>query len=175
MRPSQGRDGGSIPLTRSNRFAIIRSCLFSSVYAILTANMKLVLTTLLILGLLGIAVFGVFAMNHGSGYGHNGCIAATLQGADCPKGENALSFLTFHLGAFQSFSTAIFGQTILSLFLLVASLLLLARIVLSTLYITPEPSDLHSRFRHFLELPASSFQKRIIRWLALHENSPAFL
>ena len=137
--------------------------------------MKLVLTTLLIFGLLGIAVFGVFAMNHGSGYGHNGCIAATLQGVDCPKGENTLSFLTFHLGVFQSFSTAVFGQTILSFLLLGVPLLLLARIVISTLYIAPGSPGPHSRLRYFLRLSPSSFQKRILRWLALHENSPAFL
>ena len=137
--------------------------------------MRLVLTTLLIFGLLGIAVFGAFAMNHGSGYGHNGCIAATLHGADCPRGENTLSFLIFHLGAFQSFSIAVFGQTILSFFSLLAALLLLARIVISASYTTSESPGLHSRFRHFLKMPVSSFQERIIRWLALHENSPAFL
>ncbi|MBI2452762.1 MAG: hypothetical protein HYV55_00845 [Parcubacteria group bacterium] len=122
---------------------------------------------------MGIAVFGVFAMGHGAEYGHNGCIAKTASGQPCPKNDGSLQFLTFHLDAFKSFSTAVFGQNILSLFLFVASLLLLAGMAMGKLFAELISLDLHSRLRQFLQPSFIRLQPQIIHWLALHENSPA--
>ncbi len=137
--------------------------------------MKSALATLLIFSFMSIAVFGVFAMSHGTSHasGSRGCIGAMAQGTDCPKEESVLGFLAFHLNAFRSFSTAIFSQNILSLFLFVASLLLLAGTAMGRLFAESVSLDCHSRFRQFFEPPVTHLQPQIIRWLALHENSPA--
>jgi len=136
--------------------------------------MKVAFTILLIMGFLGIAVFGVFAMNHGAEHGHNGCIAATAQGTDCPKGENTLSFLSFHLDAFRSFSTAIFGENLANtLILLIALVLAVAFGVVASINLAPSTLAINYYRRQFLESYSSPFRRKLTRWLAFHENSPA--
>lgn len=136
--------------------------------------MKLALTSFLIIGFIGIAVFGVFAMNHGSGHSHNGCIAATVQGTDCPKEENSLSFLNFHLDAFRSFSTATFGEYLASaLLLLIALVLTVAVGIIGIIHSAPPVLATNYRRRQFLESHSFPFQRELTHWLALHENSPA--
>lgn len=136
--------------------------------------MKVALTTFLITGFIGIAVFGVFAMDHGSDQGHSGCIAATAQGADCPKEENSLSFLNFHLDAFRSFSMATFGENLASAFLLLIALVLIAAFGVIA-GISPARSALATNYRRrqFLESHSFPSQRELTHWLALHENSPA--
>ena len=134
--------------------------------------MKASVVAFLILSVVGIALFGVFAMGHGAEQGHSGCIAATAQGGDCPKEASVLSFIAFHLGALRSFSTAIFSQSILFLFLVVVSLLSL--IAIGRAYARIDSPGLFL-LKQSLESSASPLQQRIIRWLALHENSPAIL
>ncbi len=137
--------------------------------------MKLALTIFLITGFIGIAVFGVFAMNHGSEHGHNGCIAATAKGVDCPKEEGAISFLNFHLDAFRSFSTATFGDNIAgALLLLIALILAVAGGVVASIHTAPPALAVNYHRRQFLESYSFPFQREFTHWLALHENSPAF-
>ena len=154
----QAEARGSIPLARSIGYN--------------TIVMKSAGATLLIFSFLSIAVFGVSAMGHGAEQSHNGCIAATASGQPCPKNDSSLQFLTFHLNAFLSFSTAVFGQNILSLFLFVASLLL-AGMAMGKLFAELDSLDLHSRPRQFLQPSFIHLQPQLIHWLALHENSPA--
>lgn len=170
----QAEARGSIPLARSiskgsSTFAFSLRCGYNKII------MKSAAATLLIFSFISIAVFGVFAMSHGAGHnsGSNYCIGAMAQGTDCPKEENALVFLAFHLNTFRSFSTAVFGQNILSLFLLAASLLLLAGIAIGKLSTKLVSLDLHSGLGQFFEPPLIHLQPQIIHWLALHENSPA--
>ncbi len=128
--------------------------------------MRVSFTTFLLLGFISIAVFGFAAMNHDSGYGHNGCIATIAQGTDCPKQESTLAFLTFHTGAFKGFSTAVFA--VLTLFL----------ISLAALAFFPDPIFQEPNFSHyFFALRLSSFasSENLISWLSLHENSPTVL
>lgn len=136
--------------------------------------MKSAFTTLLIFSFLGIAVFGIFAMNHGSGHSHSGCIAATAQGTDCPKEENTIPFLTFHLDAFRSFSTATFGDNLASAFLLLIALVLIAALgVIAGISPARPALAMNYRRRQFLESHSFPFQRELTHWLALHENSPA--
>lgn len=135
-------------------------------------HMKFAISALLFTSFFGIAVFGVLAMNHESSHGYSGCIAATLQGSGCPDQANALEFLSFHLAAFRSFSAAVFGQSILLLFLSAVSLLSL--IVIGKTYAGLGFGPV-SQFRWCPEQSASSLEPHIISWLALHENSPAIL
>lgn len=138
--------------------------------------MKTALTIFLITGFLGIAVFGVFAMNHGAGHSHSGCIAATAQGTDCPKEENAFQFLAFHLDAFRSFSTATFGDNLAGALLLLIALILTITVgVITSIYLTPPALATNYHRRQFLESYSFPFQRELTHWLALHENSPATL
>ena len=116
---------------------------------------------LTVVGFFGIAVFGVFAMNHG----HNeaGCIAASAQGATCPGTEDALSFIAFHAGAFKNFSTATFATVIL----LAITVLLSAT---GSLTIVPQYSG-----KQQLSFVVPLLKQRLTYWLSLHENSPSLI
>lgn len=136
--------------------------------------MKAAFTIFLITGFLGIAVFGAFAVNHGADHGHSGCIAATAQGTDCPKEENTLSFLNFHLNAFRSFSMATFGENFANVLILLIALVSAVAfgIIVSINPATPALATNYHR-RQFLESYSFPFQREFTYWLALHENSPA--
>lgn len=137
--------------------------------------MKIALTTCLIAGFVGIAVFGIFVMNHNSGHSLNGCIAATANRTDCPKEGNPFSFLVFHLNVFRSFSTAAFGENLVRMLLLLigAALTIAVGAIASISAATAFAADYHRR--RFLESYSFPFQRELAHWLALHENSPAAL
>lgn len=136
--------------------------------------MKFAITTFLIFCLIGIAIFGVFTMNHSSGHSHNGCVAATSQGVDCSKETDALSFINFHLDAFRSFSTAIFGDNLANaLFLLIVLMLPITDGVIVNIRQTQPTLTTNYQRRRFLESYPFQFQRELTHWLALHENSPA--
>lgn len=138
-------------------------------------RMKLFFTILLISSFSAMAVFGAFAMNHGSDHGMSGgCVAATAKGVDCPETASPLNFLSFHLDAFQGFSRAIFSQDAVSSLALLVALTLLAvfSVVIDTAIKIPQLSFPHQS-RRFLE-SSHPLQKELVHWLALHENSPAF-
>ncbi|MEK9154816.1 MAG: hypothetical protein AAB596_02000 [Patescibacteria group bacterium] len=136
--------------------------------------MKIVLIIFLILSFVGIAVFGAFAMGHESG-AHNGCVAVTAQGIDCPKENGVFSFIAFHFDAFRSFSTAVFGENLLASFLTLvlviggASLGILLGNLVSLVF--PQLNFSYSRYRR-REFFNSLSKREFIYWLALHENSP---
>lgn len=137
--------------------------------------MKSIFISFIVLSFVGIAVFGVFMMNDGSDYNHNGCIAATAQKMTCPEATNAASFLSFHFDAFQSFTTAIFGKSAANALLLF--LLLLAALsgtIAQKLRLKSLAAAFAARLRLF-KLRDYSFEQRLYGWLALHEKSPAFI
>lgn len=138
--------------------------------------MKSALTTLLIFSFLIVAIFGTLVMGHSSDHSHGGCLAATVQGTDCPKEENSFAFLNFHLDAFRSFSTVIFSEKFVSAFVLLVALVLTAVLgVISTIGFTQSVLIMNYWRRQFLEAHSLPFQRELIHWLALHENSPATL
>ena len=132
--------------------------------------MKFTLTTFLLVGFIGIAVFGFLAINHGGSHGHSGCLAAVAKGTDCPYETGTAASVAFHLDTFKGFSTAVFGEnagsavTLLLLLLLSVGLGIGQRIYSRTL---PLPFFLVHR------LFAQPFQLQFAQWLALHENSPS--
>ena len=136
--------------------------------------MKFLLTILLISSFAGIAVFGVFGMNHGQAHDMepNNCIAATAKGMDCPKEAGPIDFAAFHIDAFRGFSLATFGESVMSALLLAfASLLFIGLAFFSShLFKLPQPAFYRHRFRDAFSPPQ---KQELIRWLALHENSPA--
>jgi len=129
----------------------------------------------LLVGFIAISVFGIFSMG-GSEHDHaDGCIAATAQSADCPKENNPLSYLAFHFDGFKSFSAVTVGEhslvTLITQILFIGGIgVILARSKLAA----PSPSRSYALRRNWQLFNVSS-KRAIIRWLALHENIPAFI
>lgn len=131
--------------------------------------MRRLLALLTIIGFSGIAVFGVFAMNHG--HGDIGCIAASAQGSSCPNTSNVLSFIAFHVNAFKTFSTATFGSQAIDALLIITALLSIA-VLLSTAGLAIVPASSNRRLSDFSVPP---LKQQFTRWLAFHENSPSLI
>ena len=130
--------------------------------------MKSLFIIFIIISFSGVALFGIFGMHTDMQSHGNDCIGAIVRGIDCPKENNFFKYLSFHLNAYKNFSLAILGDGLMTfLFLLLVFLagILLIRSLFSKLNFLPlfawqlEPLDLLTG-------------KKILRWLALHENSP---
>lgn len=137
--------------------------------------MKSLLTTTILLGFISVAVFGFAGVSHGALDAHDdGCIMATAKGVECPQAKSAADYLTFHLNAFKSFSTATFGETLaaslLTLFLLALGLPAVALIGSTVPALSP------AHIRHRWKTPFDfSKQRALLYWLALQEHSPTSL
>ncbi|MEK7208898.1 MAG: hypothetical protein AAB677_01415 [Patescibacteria group bacterium] len=127
-------------------------------------KMKSFITILLICGFVLAAVFSIFAMNHNLGHnaGAGGCFGALTQKADCPETLNPILFFDFHLNVFRSFSTAVFGQNVLLILWLMIFWFLPGGVALI----------FYRRLKINSSLVGVSPPSPLIRWLALHENSP---
>ena len=124
---------------------------------------------LLLISFVAIAVFG-FAMM-GPDDGHMGCIAAMAQGtAGCPT---AFDMVALHLNAFNMFSSAVFGQNVLSLVLALNIFLLLLLSALFGSRFIPLPLGGNFRTGYYFEPPRTTFSIRLNHWFSLHENSPS--
>ena len=135
--------------------------------------MKSTFISILLVSFVGIAVFGVFSMHLSAQSHDNGCIVSSIQRIGCPKQSDLVSYLTFHTDVFKGFSTAVFGKNFLTS--LLALVLLVVGVGSAFLF-----SDLSSRklspvyTRHRkCESFKSPPEQQLLRWLALHENSPA--
>ena len=134
--------------------------------------MKSSLTILLVSSFIGIAAFGFVGMHRGMQAHDGDCIAATVQGAGCPKQASPADYAAFHLDAFKIFSSAAFSENFLSVLLLAFTALFLIGLGFfrQFLFRPPQPILSRHKFRNTFSFP----QKReLARWLALHENSPA--
>lgn len=134
------------------------------------------LSVLLLIGFVGVAVFGVFNIHQGGMSDHNqtsgDCIAATTKGMDCPKEADPISFAVFHLDAFRDFSIVTLGEN--SLALISTLLLLVAGVFFGILKGKASPPQLnfaYSRYRLW-EFFRLRLKRRLLGYLALHENSP---
>ena len=134
--------------------------------------MKSLFTTMLLVGFLGVTVFGVFNMHTGMQNHDSNCVAATAQGVNCPKQGGLLEYLTFHLDAYKGFSLAAFGENTSGALSLVFVLLLFIGLAFSSsLHCRPTQFNVcRYRFKEFFSPPQ---KQELTRWLALHENSPA--
>lgn len=125
--------------------------------------------TFLLISFVGLAVFGAFGMLTGMQNHDGNCIAADAKGIDCPKQNSLLGYITFHLNAYKDFSLSILNTNFISLLLISLVLVLLAGLAFS-LFLRP------SQFAFYRNRTANfspSLKKRkLIKWLALHENSP---
>lgn len=126
---------------------------------------------LIIFGFLGVAVFGVLAMDHGR---IGGCLATIANGGFCPNVSNLLELISFYSGIFKSFSMAVLGQQALMAFLIILFMIegALGRVTL--IRQTNIFNNLCFLQNRFPERAALVYKKDFISWLALHENSPAY-
>ena len=108
-----------------------------------------------------------WAMNVGE---HGDCLAATAQRVGFCR-EDGAEFLNIHFNFFKNFSSAVFitGFALtLVLFLVILLINFLSRLFVRQLF----SGKGFLSFIEFLEYP---LRTKIIRWLALHENSPALI
>lgn len=137
--------------------------------------MKNLFIPLLIIGLLLFASFGLVMMNHMDDQGHAVCPFETVGTADCAQVQNPVVFATSHLNALSQF----FSATPISGFAGLISFLLL--LILASFVVLDKKSDLFGRRLLFLvkswlrEIFAPLSKILLVNWLALHENSPAFI
>src|SRR3989338_654112 len=138
--------------------------------------MKNLFVVFMILGFIGVAVFGFLAMGeHGPGHNFSGCIAALQGKADCSAFGGLVSFASFHLDAFKVFSSANFSA---------ATAAFLAFFIAALVFSTASASRLCD-LRVSKKTVASAvtysvgdgfytpLEQNLKNWCALHENSPA--
>ena len=119
---------------------------------------------------MAMAAFGTMAMGHGQII----CLASVIQASDCPDNFTSATYFGFYLKAFNTFFTAVFGNGLDGIFASFIVLLLLAGFVLSS----KRPRDFYNLvFKQNQNIPAEffvyPFNRNVIRWHAMHENSPS--
>lgn len=131
--------------------------------------MKRALAISLVLSIAVIALFGALAMEHASAHGHVGCLSAAAPAPACPASDAVAMFL-FHAGILKSLLLAVAGGYTA---LMLVSLLFVIALVFTRERAGPSPL---SRYLAplFLFGELSFSQAPLMRWLALHENSPSF-
>ena len=142
-------------------YFLVRAIDWAQVSIIIYSIMKLVIISLMISVFVGSAILGPVAMNHLGGHERGVCGTAKAQGL-----ESCFEFLS-------NFSaTMINGGS--SNFPILLSIILIITAVIRRSYKLAKINLILWRFK-FLELFSLSPKNRITRWLALFENSPAFV
>lgn len=130
--------------------------------------MKRIFAILLIASVAIIALFGALAMQHAGEHGHVGCLSAAAPVSACPA-NSAVAMFLFHAGILKSLLLAVVSGyvsfALLSLLVIIACVFIRNRTGHSPLSRYLAPLFLFDKFSH----SAAPF----MRWLALHENSPA--
>lgn len=135
-------------------------------------SMRWAYATILLFGFLLVSLFGFTAMGQMDGRAHDGCIASFLNGAACPQNASAnFNAVLFHANALKSFSMAVFGEHIMGTFFL--WLFFLYSVWRAVFFAAPLLFSQAAAGR-FQKLSPIPIRKELIRWLALHEESPAF-
>ncbi len=128
-------------------------------------TMKSLLAATIIIAVFFVAAFSLYLMHRMDEHGVN-CIAtvARAQGVLCPPGTSEFSLLSFHLGAFKNFSTAVLSA-------LTAAILALV-LIAATNFPTLVPEQAVLSFQKSADPQSASLHKKLIHWVALHEKSP---
>ena len=134
--------------------------------------MKALFIILLVISFISIAIFGVFSM-HPEMQSHNdNCVAATVQGTDCPKQNNLFDFVFFHFNAFKNFLTAISSNSVFSLLIFYSFIILIG---IKAFLRNSEPLRFNFARNELkrLEVFNPPSRHKFFYWLSLHENSPS--
>lgn len=134
------------------------------------------LTIILLIGFVGIALFGFIGMPHQmSEHLSSDCIASFVVNKSlCPDGNNAFSYAFYHIQAYQFFSNALIGSfaAILAVIALAFILTFVFREIGSRLVLKNQIFYLKKRLTEIADSLHSSF-RNFIRWLSILENSPS--
>lgn len=132
--------------------------------------MRYLLIALVFLNFVGAAVFGA-TLNH-SMTDHRSCAVSSLTGVPCPTSINEI--FSHHIAVLQIFSAPlplIFSGAAFLLFSLIA----LSFLLFGAWHFSFSKNKLARPRIKFLDSSSFVFQPELIRWLALHENSPSVL
>ncbi|MFH1162379.1 MAG: hypothetical protein V1696_03875 [Candidatus Jorgensenbacteria bacterium] len=111
-----------------------------------------------------VALFGTLIMVKEAG--HDGCLAARVNGATCPLTDQFFAYVNFHLNAAKTFSTG----TLATLAVLGAMLFLAA--IPAPVAAGPSPGYSPGYCRRLSQVSSiASFQK-FTHWFSLKENAP---
>lgn len=133
--------------------------------------MKIFVTSLLVISLVTVGVFGALLMTHEGGAHARevACLAAKLDNATCP--ESVVASVAHHISAVKSLTTAVL---IVNIFVLLAALLAVFFTSLAIIRILVHPGRL-SCILHppFINTQLPFRLEEIRRWLSLFVNSPS--
>lgn len=129
---------------------------------------------LFIIGLMLFSSFSLAIMDHMDGQNHAKCPFETAGTVDCTQVQNAIDFVVSHFGAVSGFfSAGIAGNSVN----LIALSLLLMLAVSAIFNKSNDPFRLRPVTLENLSREVFISPNKIIltHWLAMHENSPAFI
>ena len=132
---------------------------------------KFILTILLLLTVISLGSLGFFAMGHHAD--HDGCIAAVANNVGCAASVSGLQFVAFHLNAFKSFTLGLVNNILIATFFLFALVFAGIFVLFKNRYLELIQKNHFKIFRYSLELSIVFLEYKLIRWLAIHENSPS--
>jgi len=134
--------------------------------------MKHFLTLILLIGFVGISVFGFSVFSHGMSDSGSGCITSPIDGTPCPT--NIVAMTLQHVSALQTLTVSVIPSFFSWLSLFAFILLISFSIVFFYKNLLhPKSELLYQRFRD-LKLKSLYSHQKFISWLSLFENSPAF-
>ena len=137
--------------------------------------MRFLFITFFLASFVSMSIFGFLGMDHLGEQGHNngGCIASTVLNTDCLK-MNLLDSAIFHLNASKVFSTAVFNESALNIFLIIAVLFFFFWSKVKLIF-SPKLLQQNSLGHIPRDVSLKPRRQKIAHWLTLHENSPATL
>jgi hypothetical protein len=138
--------------------------------------MKKYLATILLIGFVGVAIFGFMWMPHQmSGHSGSDCIASLVVGKSlCPDGNNTFSYAFYHFKAYEFFSNAIIVSAV-AVLAIIAFAFILTFVLKNFDPLSISRNQIISLKKRLFEIIDSlcSSYKNLIRWLSLLENSPS--
>jgi len=137
--------------------------------------MKL-LATILLIGFVGVVIFGFMWMPHQmSGHSGSDCIASLVVGKSlCPDGNNSFSYAFYHFQAYEFFSNAIM-VSVAAVLAIIAFAFILTFVLKNFDPLSISGNQITYIKKRLFEISNSlhSNLKNFIRWLSILENSPS--
>ena len=131
---------------------------------------------ILLIGFVGVAIFGFVWMPHQmSGHSGSDCIASLVVGKSlCPDGNNTFSYAFYHFQAYEFFSNAII-VSVAAVLAIIAFAFILTSVLKNFDPLFVSRNQIIYLKKRLIEITDSlcSNLKNFIRWLSLLENSPS--
>ena len=138
--------------------------------------MKKYLATILLIGFVGVALFGLAWMPHQmSDHPGSDCLASFVVGKSlCPDGNNSFSYAFYHFQAYEFFSSAII-VSVAAVLAIIAFAFILTFALKNFDPLSVSRNQIIYIKKRLIEIADSlhSNLKNFIRWLSLLENSPS--